>query len=113
MDLFRYVLDHRIPLEMCVTCNVQTQCVNGYDDHPIKDYLDAGIRVTVNTDNRLISNTSLTNEYIKIVKHYNLSISELKKLILNGFTAGFLPYEERKELVEEIRLNLEEMLANS
>ena len=113
MDLFRYVLDHRIPLEMCVTCNVQTQCVNGYDDHPIKDYLDAGIRVTVNTDNRLISNTCLTDEYVKIIKHYELSISELKKLILNGFTAGFLPYEERKKLVENIRLELEEMLANS
>ena len=111
MDLFRYVLDHRIPLEMCVTCNVQTQCVSGYADHPIKDYLDAGIRVTVNTDNRLISNTCLTDEYIKIVKYYSLSISELKKLILNGFTAGFIPYEERKELVAEISAELEEAFA--
>ena len=110
MDLFRYVLDHRIPLEMCVTCNVQTQCVSSYDDHPIKDYLDACIRVTVNTDNRLISNTCLTDEYVKIIKHYNLSISELKKLILNGFTAGFLPYKERKELVAKIKTELEEIL---
>ena len=108
MDLFRYVQDHRIPLEMCVTCNVQTQCVSGYDDHPIKDYLNAGIRVTVNTDNRLISNTSLTDEYSKIISYYNLSISELKQLIVNGFTASFIPYEERKQWVEEIRNELEE-----
>lgn len=109
MDLFRYVLDHRIPLEMCVTCNVQTQCVSGYEDHPIKDYLDAGIRVTVNTDNRLISNTTLTNEYVKIMNHYSLSVSELKKLIMNGFTAGFLPYAERKELVEKMQLELDKI----
>lgn len=109
MDLFRYVQDHRIPLEMCVTCNVQTQCVSGYDDHPIKDYLNAGIRVTVNTDNRLISNTSLTDEYSKIISYYNLTVSELKQLIINGFTAGFIPYEERKQWVEEIRNELEEV----
>jgi adenosine deaminase len=109
-DLFKYVLDHRITLEMCVTCNVQTQCVKSYDDHPIKDYLDAGIRVTVNTDNRLISNTSLTEEYLKIFNLYDLSISDLRKLILNGFKAGFLPYEERKAMLKSSQIELDSLL---
>lgn len=98
-DLLRYVLDHQIPLEMCVTCNVQTQCVKSFEDHPIKDYLDAGIQVTVNTDNRLISNTTLTEEYLKVIARYRLNVSELRKLVLNGFEAAFLPYKERKKLI--------------
>lgn len=109
-DLLRYVLDHRIALEMCVTCNVQTQCVKSYVDHPLKDYLDAGIRVTVNTDNRLISDTSLTDEYEKIVNMYKLSAQELKTIILNGFKSAFIPYLERKQLLEDISTELDEML---
>lgn len=109
-DLLRYVLDHRITLEMCVTCNVQTQCVASYEDHPLKDYLDAGIRVTVNTDNRLISNTDLTKEYIKIVNLYSLNISDIKKLVLNGFKASFLPYLERKRTLAAIDMELEQLL---
>ena len=110
-DLLRYVLDHRITLEMCVTCNVQTQCVKSYEDHPIKDYLDAGIRVTVNTDNRLISNTTLTEEYIKVANLYQLTFSELRHLIMNGFKAGFLPYQERKALLESVGQELDSLLA--
>ncbi len=109
-DLLRYVLDHRITLEMCVTCNVQTQCVTSYDDHPVKDYLDAGIRVTLNTDNRLISNTTLTDEFIKVASLYGLNNSDLKKLILNSFKAAFLPYSERKHLLESVEGELKQLL---
>ena len=53
-DLLNYVNDHRIPLEMCVTSNLQTKAVDSIEKHPVKFYFDLGIRVTINTDNRLI-----------------------------------------------------------
>ena len=96
---------------MCVTCNVQTQCVKSYQDHPIKDYMDAGIRVTVNTDNRLISDTNLTEEYHKVISLYGLTARELRNLILNGFKAAFIPYQERKVLLEEVSRELDLLLS--
>ncbi len=77
-ELLQYVNDHRIPLEMCVNCNVQTNTVASLADHPIKDYLDQGIRVTINTDNRLISKTTLTNEYKTVCDEFKLSKKNLK-----------------------------------
>ena len=61
-DLLNYVNDHRIPIECCPSCNVQTRAVAETASHPFKFYLDFGIRVTINTDNRLITNTTVTKE---------------------------------------------------
>ena len=65
-DLLNYVNDHRIPLELCPSSNVQTRAVKNIEDHPAKFYLDLGLRVTLNTDNRLITNTTMTDEYYLI-----------------------------------------------
>ncbi|MBL4652359.1 MAG: adenosine deaminase [Flavobacteriales bacterium] len=100
-ELLNFVNDHRIPLEMCVNCNVQTNTVASLTDHPIKEYLDLGIRVTINTDNRLISQTTLTNEYKTVCDTFNLSQKELKKLILNGFKSVFLSYKECRDVYEK------------
>lgn len=105
-DLLNYVNDHRIPLEMCVICNVQTNAVKSLSDHPIKEYLDAGIRVTVNTDNRLISATTLTKEYQTIADTFDLNKKELSTLIINGFKSTFLPFEEKKDLIKKIKEEL-------
>ena len=109
VELMEFVRNQRIPLEMCVTCNVQTQCVKDLDDHPVKDYLQSGIRVTINTDNRLISNTSLTEEYFKIANHFELTKAQLRKLIMNGFKSLFIPYEERIKLLQEIGQQLNKL----
>jgi adenosine deaminase len=108
-ELLNYVNDHRIPLEMCVNCNVQTNTVASLKDHPIKEYLDQGIRVTINTDNRLISKTTLTNEYKTVCDTFNLTKLELKKIILNGFKSVFLPYKECKAIYEKAELELAEL----
>ena len=105
-ELLSFVNDHRIPLEMCVNCNVQTNTVTSLADHPIKEYLDQGIRVTINTDNRLISKTTLTNEYKTVCDTFHLTNKELKKLILNGFKSVFLPYKECREVYEKAEKEL-------
>ena len=107
-ELLNYVNDHRIPLEMCITSNVQTKAVGDFSKHPIKFYFDYGLRVTLNTDNRLVSNTTLTDEYMIAVENYDFTIDEIKTLIINGFKSAFLPYNEKRDLLKKINLELEE-----
>ena len=106
-DLLNYVNDHRIPLEMCVTSNVQTKSVASYKKHPIRFYFDYGILVTVNTDNRLISKTTLTDEYMKIINHFNFTPEEVKILIQNGFKSAFLPLNEKRRMLEKVNVELD------
>jgi adenosine deaminase len=100
-DLLEYVRDHRIPLEMCPTSNVQTGAVNSIEEHPIREYFDRGLRVTVNTDNRLMSDTTMTDELELLVDRLGFDLEEIKKLLLNGFKSAFLRYPERKALIAE------------
>jgi adenosine deaminase len=100
-DLLEYVRDHRIPLEMCPTSNVQTGAVDSIEEHPIREYFDRGLRVTVNTDNRLMSDTTMTQELALLVEHLGFDLEEIKKLLLNGFKSAFLRYPERKALIGE------------
>ena len=95
-DLLNYVNDHRIPLELCPSSNVQTGAVKDILDHPVKFYLDLGLRVTLNTDNRLITNTTMTDEYYLIYKTFNLSGQNILDLIINGVKSSFMPYEFKK-----------------
>jgi adenosine deaminase len=107
-DLLNYVNDHRIPLEMCITSNLQTKAVDAIEKHPVKFYFDVGIRVTINTDNRLISNTTLTDEYMLAIEKFGFTANELKYLILNGFKSAFLPLKEKVELIHSVTKVLEE-----
>jgi adenosine deaminase len=100
-DLLEYVRDHRIPLEMCPTSNVQTGAVDSIGEHPIREYFDRGLRVTVNTDNRLMSDTTMTNEIELLVDRLDFDLEQIKKLLLNGFKSAFLRYPERKALIAE------------
>lgn len=100
-DLLEYVRDHRICLEMCPTSNVQTGAVPSIDQHPIRDYFDRGLRVTVNTDNRLMSTTTLTDEFALLSEHLDFTLEEIKSLCLSGFKSAFLRYPERKVLIGE------------
>ncbi len=107
-DLLNYVNDHRIPLEMCITSNVQTKAVESVEDHPIKFYFDLGLRVTLNTDNRLISNTTLTDEYMLAIEKLGFTANDIKYLILNGFKSAFLPFHEKIAIIKRITKEMEE-----
>ena len=106
-DLLNYVNDHRIPLEMCVTSNIQTKAVESVSTHPIRFYYDYGLRVTVNTDSRLISHTTVTDELHLISRELDFSLPEIKNLIIYGFKSAFLPYREKvnvlSQVVEELK----------
>jgi adenosine deaminase len=108
-DLLNYVNDHRIPLEMCITSNLQTKAVSSYERHPIKSYLDYGIRVTLNTDNRLISKTTLTDEYMKAIEIYHFDLDEVRMVILNGFKSAFLPFGEKARLIKQINTEMRDL----
>jgi adenosine deaminase len=97
-----YVNDFRIPLEVCLTSNVQTRVASSYREHPFRRYFDAGLVVTLNTDNRLVSGTTLTEEYWLAHQHLGLEWEELKEVTFLGFQAAFLPYEAKVNLLEEV-----------
>ncbi|MCK4956889.1 MAG: adenosine deaminase, partial [Candidatus Cloacimonetes bacterium] len=98
-DLLNYVNDHRIPLEICLKSNLHTKSVKKISEHPLAFYLDYGLRVTLNTDNRLISNTTLTDEYMLAINELNLNYMDIKNLIINGFKSAFLSYRDKVELI--------------
>lgn len=106
-DLLNYVNDHRIPLEICLTSNLQTKSVSSLKKHPLNFYLDYGLRVTINTDNRLVSNTTLTDEYMLAIKELGLEYSDVKNIIINGFKSAFIPYRERVVLLNKALLEME------
>jgi adenosine deaminase len=109
-DLMQYVNDRRIALEVCLTSNVQTKVADSYEAHPLREYFDRGLNVTLNTDNRLMSGTTLTDEYVHAAEQLGFTVDELAGIALNGFESAFLPWEERLMLIEEASDKIEELI---
>ena len=102
-SLMQYVNDRRIALEICLTSNVQTHAVESYQEHPLRAYFDRGMNVVLNTDNRLMSGTTLTDEYLHAATALGFTFDELAEVALNGFSSAFLPWEERQRLLGRAR----------
>ncbi len=98
--LTEYVNDQRIALEICLTSNVQTRAAAAYEAHPLRQYIDAGLNVVLNTDNRLMSGTTLTDEYVHAAEQLDFTFDELCSIAMNGFESAFLPPDERATLIE-------------
>ncbi len=105
-QLMQFVLDHQIPLEICPTSNVQTSVVDSFESHPVALYIEKGIQVSINTDNRLFSHTDLTSELLKVYEHNGIEMAQLKRVVLDGFRHAFLPFDEKKELVASMAVEL-------
>ncbi len=101
-DLMQYVVDHQIPLEICPTSNVQTHVVASYEAHPLRRYVEAGIPVTINTDSRLFSRTTVTDELWRVHRHCGVGAPQLREIALNGFRHAFLPWEEKQALLRTV-----------
>ena len=110
-DLLNYVNDHRIPLEMCPSSNVQTGSVTDLANHPLRFYFDFGLRVSVNTDNRLITDTTLTRELTRVHRELGFEIEDIATLIVQGFKSAFLPFREKSELLREVNQEIAAVLA--
>jgi len=107
-DLMNYVNDHRITLEICLTSNWQTRSIRSLKYHPLKYYYDQGIRVTINTDNRLMSGTTLTKEFLLAHKLFGFKLHDFREMIIMAMKSAFIPYAERKQLIREIADELEQ-----
>jgi len=106
-DLLHYVNDHRIALECCPSSNVQTGAVASLTTHPLKLYHDLGVRTTVNTDNRLITDTTVSKELWLCHTELGLDAKDIARIVLNGFKAAFLPFHIKQGYLRRISAELE------
>lgn len=104
--LMQRVRDRQIPLEVCLTSNVQTGAVGSIAAHPARGYYDAEVAVTLNTDNRLVSGITLTDEYWAAHRALGFGWSELVEIADTGFRAAFLPAQEKAELIDRVRAEI-------
>jgi adenosine deaminase len=111
--LLRYVRDHRVPLEMCLSSNVQTRVAKTASTHPFGQYFRQGLRVTLNTDNRLMSATSASQEIALAVSAFRLSPYEIKRIILNGFKSAFMPYPQKARMLREVNLEIDRIFMDA
>jgi adenosine deaminase len=100
--LAAYVRDKRIPLEMAPASNIQTGAAPSIAEHPIGLLTDLRFRVTVNTDNRLMSGTSMTSEMAALVEAFGYDLARLRWFTINAMKSAFLPFDERLAIIEEI-----------
>ena len=100
--LAQYILDRRIPLEICLSSNVHTGSVASLAAHPFKLYLDRGFRVTLNTDDRLMSDTTMTKEFAIAVETFGLTLVDLEKITMNSIKSAFIPFDERLRLIYDV-----------
>lgn len=108
-DLEVFLRDRQIPIEINLTSNLQTRAVARADQHPVKRYLDAGLKVTLCTDSWLMCGVSLTDEYVLAQETFGLSRADIDRLILNGFEGAFLPWPDKQALLARVRAELEEI----
>lgn len=97
-----FVRDHRIPLEVCLTSNLQTGVAKQASDHPLGLLSALGFRITMSCDNRLMSGTSLSREFAIASKTFGWSLADVERITIDSMEAAFLPYDERLALIEGI-----------
>jgi len=101
-DIAQYVLDKRIPLEICLLSNVHTGAAPSVSEHPFKIFYQAKFRVTLNTDNRLMSDTSMTKEFEAAAETLGLTLEDFEKITINAMKSAFLPYDQRCDLIYSV-----------
>ena len=101
-SLSHFIRDKRIPLEACLSSNVQTGATGSLDEHPFQIYYRNNFRVFLCTDNRLMSNTTLGNEMMLAVQHYNLTLRDLEKITSNAMKSAFIHYDQRLQVIYDV-----------
>ncbi len=104
--LVAYLRERRVVLDICPTSNMRTGAVASWDVHPLRQLFDAGVLVTLNSDDPTFFHTTLTDEYRKVVCFFDFTVDELCTLVLNGVRASFLPDQERAALLHQIEAEL-------
>lgn len=102
-NLMKEVREKRIGIEMCPTSNLQTKAVDGWNDYPLNDFLNQGLLVSINTDNRTISNTTNTKEFLQISESMRINEEEINKLIKNSIEISFADYGTKHDLFKLLK----------
>ncbi|MFR9725818.1 adenosine deaminase [Streptomyces sp. MS19] len=97
-----YVRDKRVPLELCPTSNLQTGAADSYAEHPIGLLRRLRFRATVNTDNRLMSGTSMTAEFTHLVRTFRYTLDDLQWFTVNAMKSAFIPFDERLAMINDV-----------
>ncbi|MCM2412157.1 MULTISPECIES: adenosine deaminase [unclassified Streptomyces] len=100
--LASYVRDKRIPLELCPTSNLQTGAATSYADHPIGLLRKLHFRATVNTDNRLMSGTSMSQEFEKLTETFGYTLDDMQWFTVNAMKSAFIPFDERLAMISDV-----------
>ncbi|MCZ4507956.1 adenosine deaminase [Streptomyces sp. ActVer] len=100
--LASYVRDKRIPLELCPSSNLQTGAADSYAEHPIGLLRRLHFRATVNTDNRLMSGTSMTREFEHLVDAFGYSLDDMQWFTVNAMKSAFIPFDERLAMINDV-----------
>ena len=101
-DLAQYVLDKRIPLEICLISNVHTGAAASLAEHPFKIFFQGKFRVTLNTDNRLMSDTNMVKEFQAAADTFGLGVDDFEKVTINAMKSAFIPYGERCQIIYDV-----------
>jgi len=101
-NLAQYVLDKRIPLEICLISNVHTGATPSLAEHPFRILYHEKFRVTLNTDNRLMSDTTMTQEFEAAANTFGLSLDDFEKITINAMKSAFLPYDQRCHFIYSV-----------
>ena len=99
--VIKYLIENKIPLELCPTSNFITEAVSSLNAHPLKNLLKRGVKVTINSDDPTLFGTTLTHEYEICVEKLGMSLAQIKQTILNSFEASFLSRAQKKRMWEK------------
>ena len=104
--LVAHIARERIPLDVCPLSNVRLGVAPSLEEHPLPRLLDAGVVVTLNSDDPSLFNTSLSDDYATLVEPFGLTVDRIDEIVLNGFRSSFLPADRKAALVAEVEQTL-------
>jgi adenosine deaminase len=99
--LVEHLVEHQIPLEVSPTSNICIGVFSSWEEHPVRELYDAGVPITINSDDPPMFNTTLTQEFREMVQRFNFGIADIEKMTLNALDQSFLPADERTELRQQ------------
>ena len=109
--LVDYLKERQIPLEICVVSNIRTQVCKSFKEHPVRNYFKDGLMTTVNSDDPTMFDTSITNEYLVLIKKFGFSLEEIRKINLNSLDASFMSNNEKDLMKQTFNQEWEELIS--
>ena len=102
--MISYLKDNAIPLEVCVNSNLKTKIFSSPQSHPVKHFIEEGLKVTINSDDPSMFGATLTEEFFILLDEYEISLNTIRELTLNALNAAFISPEMRNKLNEKVEM---------